>query len=158
MEISQGHGFLVISEIHLLQPFFLYLLWLAQKLSLFRWLMLENLRSISLGDFNMIFTVLSKKITLPVKLMFKCYPAFMGQLPSPLILYVSNRADRFVSSWDETFIINSKELHWLISLLSSQVLNTHISFNYFWSTNNFFSNSLNFSIFLCLQSIYYFLI
>lgn len=116
----------------------------------------ENLSSISVVGFNMIFTVLSKKITLPVKLMFKCYHAFMGQLSSPLILYVSNRADRFVSSWDETFIINSKVFHWLISLLSSQVLNTHISFNYFWSTNNFFSNSFNFSISLCLESIFLF--
>ena len=118
----------------------------------------ENLSSISVVGFNMIFMVLSKKITLPVKLMFKCYHAFMGQLSSPLILSVSNRADRFVSSWDETFIINSKWFHWLISLLSSQVLNTHISFNCFWSTNNFFSNSFNFSIFLCLESIFYFLI
>lgn len=95
----------------------------------------------------MIFTVLSKKIALPVKLMFKWYHAFMGQLSSPLILYVSNRADRFVSSWDETFIINSNVFHWLISLLPSQVLNTHISFNYLWSTNNFFSNSLHFPFF-----------
>lgn len=157
MEISQGHGFLVISEIHQPQPFPLYFLWLVLKLFLFRWVMLENFSSISVVGFNMIFTVLSKEITLPVKLMFKCYHAFMGQLSSPLILYVSNRADRFVSSWDETFIINSKGFHWLISLLSSQVLNTHISFNYFWSTNNFFSNSLNFSIFPCLGSIYYFL-
>lgn len=155
MEISQGHGFLVISDIHQPRLFFLYLLWLARKLFLSRWLMLGNLRSVSLVGFNMIFTVLSKKITLPVKLMFKCCHAFVGQLPSPLISYVSNGADRFVSSWDETFIINSKEFHWLISLLSSQVLNIHISFNYFWPTNNLFSNSLHFSIFPCLQSIYY---
>lgn len=75
----------------------------------------KNLSSISVVGFNMIFTVLSKKITLPVKLMFKCYHAFMGQLSSPLILYVSNRADRSVSSWDETFIINSKGfIGWLV--------------------------------------------
>lgn len=107
-----------------------------------------NSSSISVLGFNMIFTVLSKKITLPIKLMCKCYYAFIGQLSSPLILYVSNRADRFVSSWDETFIINSKAFHWLISLLSSQVLNIHISFNYFWPTNNFFSCSLHFPLFL----------
>lgn len=98
MEISQGHGFLVISEIHQPQPFFpISPLTSAETFSI-QMTYVGNLSSISVVGFNMIFTVLSKKITLPVKLMFKCYHAFMGQLSSPLILYVSNRADRFVSS------------------------------------------------------------
>lgn len=128
MKINQGHVFGQKS-----QPFFRVSSLTSAETSPFQMTLVEKWSSFSVMDFNMmIFMCLERKLHYLSNWCSTVTMPFLGQPSSPLLLYVSNRADKFVSRWHETSIIHANVFHWLISLLSSQILNTHISFNYFY--------------------------